>query len=187
MSGLPESGHGWRFMSTRSNNRKVYPETICANSCAETSRCLQNTGGSRMRPVAKYMATSRAIHRNQIKAASKNATMNPPINAWSCVRRSRHHRNLLGIYSPSAASALRRVHWSKEASRLGFTFPFTVGSRIINTMMEAIIRRWCPSLTTNQNQLCPAAAAKRGVSFGEQRSSNPIARLAGGRSCVSCH
>ncbi len=30
---------------------------------------LQNSGGSRMRPVAKYMARSGAIHRNQIKAA----------------------------------------------------------------------------------------------------------------------
>src|SRR4029453_16163264 len=27
-------------------------------------------------------------------------TMNPPINASSCVRRSRNHCNLLGIYSP---------------------------------------------------------------------------------------
>jgi hypothetical protein len=59
----------------------------------------QNTGGSRMRPVAKYMARSGAIHRNHIKAASRNATMNPPINAWSCVRRSCNHCNLLGIYS----------------------------------------------------------------------------------------
>ncbi len=41
----------------------------------------QNTGGSRMRPVAKYMAQSGAIHKNQIKAASRNATMPAPINA----------------------------------------------------------------------------------------------------------
>jgi hypothetical protein len=39
----------------------------------------QNTGGSRMRPVAKYMAKSGAIHRNQIKAASRNATMPDPV------------------------------------------------------------------------------------------------------------
>ena len=38
-----------------------------------------------MTPVAKYMARSGAIHRNHIKAASRNATMNTPINAWSCV------------------------------------------------------------------------------------------------------
>ena len=60
-----------------------------------------------MTPVAKYMARSGAIHRNHIKAASRNATMNPPINVWSCVRRSRNHCNLLGIYSPSAASATK--------------------------------------------------------------------------------
>ena len=47
--------------------------------------------------VAKYMARSGAIQRNQIKAASRNATMNPPINASSCVRRSRNHCNLSGI------------------------------------------------------------------------------------------
>src|SRR6266511_4478383 len=64
---------------------------------------FQNTGGSRMRPVAKYMARSGAIHRNHTKAASRNAPMNPPINAWSCVRRSRNHCNLLGIYSPQCS------------------------------------------------------------------------------------
>src|SRR6516225_6251850 len=31
-------------------------------------RIIQNTGGSRMRPVPKYMARSGASHRNQIKA-----------------------------------------------------------------------------------------------------------------------
>ena len=46
------------------------------------------------------MARSGAIHRNHIKAASRKATMNPPINAWSCVRRSRNHCNLSGILSP---------------------------------------------------------------------------------------
>src|SRR5215467_12456427 len=45
---------------------------------------------------------------------------------------------------------LRRVHWSKEASRLGFVFPCwsTPGIKlicywIIGTMVETIIRRWC--------------------------------------------
>jgi hypothetical protein len=67
---------------------------------------LQNTGGSRMRPVAKYMARSGANHRNQIKAASRTATITP-IDAWSGGTRSRHHCDLLGIYSPSAASATK--------------------------------------------------------------------------------
>ena len=102
-----------------------------------------------MRPVAKYMARSGAIHRNHIKAASRNATMNPPINAWSCVRRSRHHCDLFGIYPPSAAfikRALRRVHWNKEASGLGFADPYwSIGVKlicywIIDTMVEVIIR-----------------------------------------------
>jgi len=34
-----------------------------------------------MMRVPKYMAKSGAIHRNQIKAASRNATMPAPINA----------------------------------------------------------------------------------------------------------
>src|SRR5262249_39351153 len=45
---------------------------------------------------------------------------------------------------------LRRVHWSKEASSLGFAVPCWshVGINriyhwIIETMVEAIIRRWC--------------------------------------------
>jgi hypothetical protein len=71
------------------------PETMRLTQVGLKS--LQNTGGSRMRPVAKYMARSGAIHRNHIKAASRNATMNPPINASSCVRRSRNHCNLSGI------------------------------------------------------------------------------------------
>jgi len=65
------------------------------------------------------MARSGAIQRNQAKPATRNATMNPPINARSCVSRSRTHCNLLGIYFPPLQRGLRRVHWSKEASSLG--------------------------------------------------------------------
>src|SRR5439155_3235729 len=53
-------------------------------------------------------------------------------------------------HNPPAQRALRRVHWSKEASSFGCAFKYW--SRpvklhwkhwIIGTMMEAIIRRWC--------------------------------------------
>jgi hypothetical protein len=62
---------------------------------------------------------------------------------------------LLGIYPP-AQRALRRVHWSKEASSLGFAVPYGshVGINriyhwIIETMVEAIIRRWCCQVGRN--------------------------------------
>jgi hypothetical protein len=77
-------------------------------------QCLQNTGGGRMRPVAKYMARSGAIHRNDVKAASRNTTMNPPINASSCVRRSRNHCNLSGIYPPSTARTYEEFVGAKK-------------------------------------------------------------------------
>jgi hypothetical protein len=44
---------------------------------------------------------------------------------------------------------LRGIHWSKEASSLGFALPYrtvwikVIGCRRIETMVEAIIRRWC--------------------------------------------
>jgi len=73
-----------------------------------------------MTPVAKYMARSGAIHRNHIKAASRNTTMNTPINAWSSVRRSRNH----AIYRASAgaitegkpATELAPIHRKSDAS-----------------------------------------------------------------------
>ena len=50
----------------------------------------------------------------------------------------------------SATTGLRRVHWSKEASSLGFAFPYWITQAIIiichwiiDTMVEAIIGRWC--------------------------------------------
>jgi hypothetical protein len=57
--------------------------TLLGGAAVEVAahRHVQNTGGSRMRPVAKYMAKSGAINRNHIKAASRNATMPAPINA----------------------------------------------------------------------------------------------------------
>src|SRR6516165_6546931 len=49
----------------------------------------------------------------------------------------------------SSSLGLRRVHRSKEASGLGFVFPYWITPRcivichwIIETMVEAIVRRW---------------------------------------------
>ena len=72
-----------------------------------------------MTPVAKYMARSGAIHRNHIKAASRNATMNTPINAWSSVRRSRNHCNLSGIYSPQCSESSEEFIGAKKHLVLG--------------------------------------------------------------------
>src|SRR5262249_14936476 len=87
----------------------ISPKLHARIHARQTSGCLQNTGGGRITPVAKYMARSGAIHRNHIKAASRNATMNQPIKAWSCVRRSRNHCNLSGIYPLSVARATKNA------------------------------------------------------------------------------
>ena len=58
------------------NDRKAYLPKLHARI---QRAALQNIGGSRMRPVAKYMARFGAIHKNQIKAASRTATMTAPI------------------------------------------------------------------------------------------------------------
>jgi len=51
-------------------------------SCTYGSvRGASSNGGPYRDPVAKYTARSGAIHRNQIRAPSTTATMNPPINA----------------------------------------------------------------------------------------------------------
>jgi len=99
-----------------------------------------------MTPVEKCIARSGANHKNQAKAASRNVTMNAPINTSSCVTRSRTHCNLLGIYFPPLQRGLPRVHWSEEAFSLGFALPYSipgikvVSRWIIETMMEAVIR-----------------------------------------------
>src|SRR4029450_6919573 len=117
-------------MSTRSNNRKAYLRNYIREYMPQTSGCLQNTGRSRIRPVAKYMARSGAIHRSQIKAASRNATMNPPINAWSCVRRSRNHCNLLGIYSRQCSENYEERIGAKKHLVLGlFVHTGPLGSK----------------------------------------------------------
>jgi hypothetical protein len=77
----PKADRAGRFTSSRSNSRKAYLRNYMREYMRRTSGCLQNTGGSRMRPMAKYLARSCAIHRKQIKAASRTATMYAPINA----------------------------------------------------------------------------------------------------------
>src|SRR5262249_9959569 len=52
------------------------------------------------------------------------------------------------------ARELRRVHWGKEASGLGLAFPYWIAIklicyRIIDTLVEATIRRWCCHLRGN--------------------------------------
>jgi hypothetical protein len=80
---------------------------------------------------------------------SRNATMNPPINAWSCVRRSRNHCNLSGIYSPQCSEHYEECIGAKKHLVLGLlshTAPPTVKlicHWIIGTTVEAIIRRRC--------------------------------------------
>jgi hypothetical protein len=90
----------WRVLKAMIGRRLSQEEAKKLLVSWDEGHMPQNTGGSRMMPVPKYMAKSGAIHKNQIKAASRNATMHAPINASSCVRRSRHHCNLLGIYLP---------------------------------------------------------------------------------------